>query len=107
MRSTARPMRSSLLRHKSDTVDLLKTCFSVIDQPLCGLPERQRARGTRHFLKLSCRRAGDDQLAQLVVQDQELADRLAAAEAGAAAMRAALALAARAEHAHQPLRQHR
>src|SRR5438034_11670639 len=98
MRSGARPTRSFLLRHKSDTVDLLEACFTVIDQPHRGLPERQRAGGTCHFFKLSCRRAGDDQLAQLVVQDQELADRLAALEAGAAARRAALAFAAGAEH---------
>src|SRR5438067_12286687 len=103
MRSTARPMRSSLLRHKSDTVDLLKTCFTVIDQPLGGLAERQRARGTRHFLKLFCRGARDDQLAQLVVQHEQLADRLTALEAGAAALRAALGFAAGAEHAHQAL----
>src|SRR5881394_848192 len=98
MRSGASPIRSCLLRHKSDTVDLLNACFTVIDQPHGGLPERQRAGGTCHFLKFSCRCARDDQLAQLVVQNQELADRLAAAESGAPAMRAALALAARAEH---------
>src|SRR5260221_13847078 len=106
MRSAARPTRSCLLRHKSDTVDLLKTCFTVIDQPLCGLPERHRAGGTRYFLKFSCRGARDDQVAQLVVQHEQLADRLAALEAGAAALRAALAFAAGAEHAHQALRQH-
>src|SRR3954466_6008256 len=99
MRSGARPIRSCLLRHKSDTVDLLETCFCVVDQPHGGLPERQRAGGTCHFLALSCRRAGDDQLAQLVVQDQELADRLAAAKARAAAWRAPLVFAAGTEHA--------
>src|SRR5207248_2179147 len=103
MRSGARPTRSCLLRHKSDTVDLLEACFSVIDQPHGGLPERQRAGGTRHFFKFSCRRARDDQLAQLVVQHEQLADRLAAAETGTAALRAALALARGAEHAHQSL----
>src|SRR5260221_6317013 len=100
MRSAARPTRSCLLRHKSDTVDLLKTCFTVIDQPLCGLPERHRAGGTRYFLKFSCRGPRDDQIAQLVVQHAQLADRLAALETGVAALPAALAFAACAGPSH-------
>src|SRR5437763_7862457 len=98
MRSGARPTRSCLLRHKSDTVDLLEICFAVLYEPHCGLPQRQRAAGIRHFFQLPRARAGDDQLAQLVVQDEELADRLAAAISRAAARAAAAAFAGGAEH---------
>src|SRR3954468_19394991 len=82
-------MRSCLLRHKSDTIDLLEACFSVIDQPHGGFPERCRAGSTSGFFLLSCRSAGDDQLAQLVVEDEQFPNCLSSFETGAAALRAA------------------
>src|SRR5919204_4083977 len=105
MRSGASPKRSCLLRHKSDTVDLLEAGFTVGDKPHGGLPERQRAGGTRHFLELPRWCPRDDQLAQLVVQHEQLADRFAPAEACTSALRAAASTARRAENAHQALRQ--
>src|ERR1051325_11726549 len=60
MRSGRRPMRTGLLRHESDTVDLLECCFAGLHKPHGGIPERYRAGGARRLLQLSRPAAGDD-----------------------------------------------
>src|SRR4051812_19312141 len=105
MPSGPRPMRRGFLRHKSDTVDLLESGFAGFYQPHGGFPERNRAGGARSYFELSSGSARHDQLPQFVVQHQQLADRLAALEAGAPAFRTSLALAGNAEGSDQSLRQ--
>src|SRR6478672_11969496 len=105
MRSAQRPRRVFLLRHKSDTIDLLESGFSCLHHLQRGFAQRQGSGGLRRRFQLAHRRARHDQLAQLVVQRDQLADRLAALEAGAAARAAAFALAGLAESPDQPLRE--
>src|SRR4051812_42450119 len=107
MRSGAMPTRVCLLRHKSDTIDLLLACFAVLYEAQSGLPERYRAAGTRRFLQLARWRARHDQVAQLVVQHEQLADRLPSLESGSPALMTPTGTAAGAINSNQPLRQHR
>src|SRR5690349_19614628 len=109
-RSSHRAMRteddaffSKRLRNERNTVDFLESGFARLDQRERGLAQRHGAGGARDFLQLARGGARDDELAQLVVHHQQLADRPAALEAGAAAIRATLAHAGLAERPHQPL----
>src|SRR5687768_3804804 len=100
------PMRRGFfLSHESDTIDLLESGFSGLDQRRRRVAQRDGSRGARRLFKLSRRRTRHDQLPELVVQHQQLADCLTPLEARPAALAAAVALANLAEHAHQALRQ--
>src|SRR5258706_15536425 len=99
------PRRFSRSVDKRDTVDLLQRGLALAHGLERRLAQRARAVSLRRLLELPDRRARDDQLADLVVQDQQLRDRLAALEAGAAALAAARGLARRTDHAHQALRE--
>ena len=69
-RSGPSTMRSFFLRHKSDTVDLLECGFAGVYQLHRRVAQRDGAGGSCGFLELPCARAGNDELAQLVVQHQ-------------------------------------
>src|SRR5687767_8673026 len=64
--------------NKSDTVDLLQRGLALAHRVERGIAQEARAAAARRFLQLAQRRAAGDELAQLVVQDHELGDRLAA-----------------------------
>src|SRR6267378_7661511 len=78
-------------RQSGDTVGLQKGGNAVLHQLERGGAEEFRAARERELLEAACRRARHDRLAQLVVQDEQLADRAAALIAGAAALGAAAA----------------
>src|SRR5215470_2577138 len=80
-------------RHNGDTVHLLERGLAGAYQLERGSAQQAHARLVRELLQLAHRRAIDDRLAYLVIEDQELPDRLAAAIAGAAAVLAALPFA--------------
>src|SRR4051812_35723489 len=75
------PQNLSRSAHKRDTVDLLKRGFAFAHRFERRLAQGAGAVPLRRVLQLPDRRAGDDELAQLVVEDQQLGDRLAAFEA--------------------------
>src|SRR3954465_14889829 len=100
MRSAQRPMRVFLLRHKSDTIDLLESCFSCLHELHRGFAQGLGAGAARRLFQLARRRARHDQLAQLVVEDQQLADCLSSLEAGSPAFGAAAGMAALAINPH-------
>src|SRR5688572_20796799 len=81
----------SSLSDKCDTVDLLQRGLAAPHGIERGLAQEARAVRRRAVLQLADRRARRDQLAQLVVEDQQLGDRTAPAVARAAAFAAALA----------------
>src|SRR5687767_16014291 len=85
-----RPMRRRS-GNKGDTVDLLKRGLALLHRVEGGVAQEARAGTQRRLLELAHRRAARDQLAQLVVEDHQLGDRLAALVARAAALAAALA----------------
>src|SRR5579885_1036951 len=66
---------SKRLRNERNTVDFLEGGFARGDERERGFAQRHGAGGARDFLQLPRRRPGDDQLAQLVVHHQQLADR--------------------------------
>src|SRR5688572_7006788 len=102
-----RPMRRCfLLSHESDTVDLLESSFAGLHQRGGRVAQRDRARGARRFFQLARRSARDDELPKLVIQDHELADRLAPAETGVSAVLATVRAAGLANDSYQALRQH-
>src|SRR5262245_42754391 len=103
MRSGPTHRRVFLLRHKSDTIDLLESGFLGCHELQRRFAQRQGAGGARRRLQLAGGSARHDQLAQVVVEDQQFAYRLASLESGAAALAAAVSLAGLAERAHQPL----
>src|SRR5262245_26395074 len=88
IRSWHTQRRVFLLRHKSDTIDLLESGFVGLHELQGSLAQRQGAGGARRGLQLARRGARYDQLAQVVVQDEQLADRFPSLEAGAAALAA-------------------
>src|SRR5688500_5649943 len=77
--------------NKRDTVDRVARGLALLHRFERRLAQEARARAPRRLLQLAQRRATGDELAQLVVQDHELGDRLAALVAGAAAFAAAFA----------------
>src|SRR5690348_2834449 len=79
------------LVNKRDTVDFLQCRLALAHGIERRVAQQAGAVAHRRFLELAHRGAGGDQLAQLVVEDHQLGDRLAAAVAGAAALAAALA----------------
>src|SRR5688572_29144684 len=81
----------SRLGNKSDTVDLLKRGFALAHRLERRVAQEARAAAARRVLQLAQRRAAGDELAHLVVQHEELGDRLAPLVAGAPAFAAALA----------------
>src|SRR5215475_2315899 len=80
-------------RHNGDTVHLLERRLTGAYQLERGSAQQAYARLMRELLQLAHRSAADDRLAYLVIEDHELADRLAAAVAGATAVLAALPFA--------------
>src|SRR5258708_23400215 len=76
-------------RQSGDTVGLQEGGDALRPELERRAAEELRAARERELLEAARRRARHDRLAQLVVQDQELADRAAALVAGAAAMGAA------------------
>src|SRR6266852_8267103 len=86
----ARPI-SSRSRNKRDTVDLLQRGLAFPDGFERRVAQEARAGAVRRFLQLPQRGAGGDQFAQLVGEDHQLGDRLAALVARAAALAAAAA----------------
>src|SRR5262245_30261021 len=90
--TSAGPRRiSSGSGNKRDTVDLLQRGLAFLDRREGRLAQEARAGALRRLLERAQRRARGDELAQLVVQDHELRDRLASAVAGAATLPATLA----------------
>src|SRR5882724_10642078 len=78
-------------RQSGDTVGLQQGGNAVLHELECSAADEFRAARERELLEAACRRARHDRLAQLVVQDEQLADRAAALVAGAAALGAAAA----------------
>src|SRR5688572_4378833 len=86
-RLAPRPMRTCFfLSHESDTIDLLESGFAGFHQRGGGVAQRLCARRACRVLQLARRSARHDELPQLVVQDQQLADRLPALESGVTAL---------------------
>src|SRR3954469_10011422 len=105
MRSAQMPMRVFLLRHKSDTIDLLEIGFSGLHELHRGIAQGLGAGFARRLFQLARRRARDDELAQLVVEHQQLADGFSSLEAGSAAFAATARMTGFAVHPHQALRE--
>src|SRR4029078_11599533 len=76
-------------RHKSDTVDLLECGFAAARELERRLAQWNGSRRDRRFAQHAHGLAREAEIASPVVHDQQLADRLAALVAGAAALRAA------------------
>src|SRR5688500_2357223 len=72
-----------------DPVDFQQRGLALADRVEGGVAQEARAGALRRLLELAHRRAAGDQLAQLVVEDHQLGDRLAAPVAPAAALAAA------------------
>src|SRR5688500_1577596 len=107
MRLAPRPIRRCfLLSHESDTIDLLESGFAGLHQRESRVAQRDGARGARRLFQLARGSARHDELSQLVIQHQELADRLATLEPRAAAFAAAFLSARSADDPDQALRQH-
>src|SRR6185503_5061657 len=105
-RLAPRPIRRCFfLSHESDTIDLLESGFAGLHQRHRRIAQRDGARGARRVLEFPCRGTRHDELPELVVQDDELADRLAALESGSAALPAAFAAAGFAQDSDEPLRE--
>src|SRR3954471_23022175 len=85
MRSAQMPMRDFLLRHKSDTIDLLECGFSGLHELHGGFAQGLGAGLARGLFQLARRRARHDHFAQLVVEHQQLADGFSSLEAGSPA----------------------
>src|SRR5580700_7518536 len=66
-------------RHNGDTIDLLERRLAAPYQIESDAADQAHAAFLRQLLQLTHRRAIDDRLAQLIVEHQELTDRLAAA----------------------------
>src|SRR3954462_10660724 len=94
------------LRHKSDTIYLLECGFARLHQLQRRVAQRHRAGGDGSFLQLARRRARDDELAQLVVKHEQLADRLAALEARPPAVAATFAATGGTKDSDKALRKH-
>src|SRR3989449_7602102 len=86
----ARPI-SSRSGNKRDTVDLLQRGLAFPDGFERRVAQEARAGAVRRLLQLPHRGARGDQFAQLVGEDHQLGDRLAALVARAAALAAAAA----------------
>src|SRR2546426_12751141 len=78
-------------RQSGDTVGLLECGDAVLHELESSGADEFRTARERELLETACRRAPHDRLAQLVVQDEQLADRAAALVAGAAAVGASTA----------------
>src|SRR5256884_8603110 len=74
---------------KRNTVDLFQGGFTVLHGRERGIAQEAGAVCPGGFLQLAHRGTRGDQLAQLVVEDHQLGDRLASLVAGAAALAAA------------------
>src|SRR5205809_1269198 len=78
-------------RQSGDTVGLQEGGHAALHELERDGADEFRAARQRQLLQAASRRAGHDRLAQLVVEDEQLADRAPALVAGAAAMGAAAA----------------
>src|SRR5260221_11525453 len=92
MRRSASESGASAIRtrslNKRNTVDLFQRGFTPLHSLQCRIAQEPRAARPGGLLQLAHRGTGGDQLAQLVVEDHELGDRLAPLVAGAAAFAA-------------------